>query len=195
MDRLPVELIRMIFSLLRSTDVGHLRRVSKLFANAGRSRMFRHLHLMFTPHSFERLRAISSNPELAPYVTSIFYEADTLPVYESMEDWEQELIDRKFDWEQHLKDSKFEWEQHLSDSELDSNSESENSSCPSHSSDSSDRAERTYRRELSQLGNLKSSRYQKFVNYSRQQDAMRKDNYYAGKIADAMLHLTNLENI
>ena len=89
MDRLPVELITIICLFLDPNDVGHLRSASKFYATVGRPFMFRHLHLAFTPGSFERLHAVSSDPALAPYVISLHYEADTLPFYKKFEDWQQ----------------------------------------------------------------------------------------------------------
>lgn len=173
MDRLPVELIRTICSFLKSRDVGSFRRVSKFYANVGRPIMFRHLHLIFTPHSFERLHAISSNPDLAPYVTSLYYEADTLPVFQEM----------------------FDWECNLSDPEFYSKLEAENPLGPDSSSELSDGADGSCQRELGPFTKLKFTHYEKFLDHLKQQDAMREDNYHAGKIADAMLHLPNLEEI
>lgn len=95
MDRLPVELITIICSFLDPNDVGHLRSASKFYANVGRPFMFRHLHFAFTRNSFERLHAISSDPALAPYVISLYYEADTLPFYENFEHWQQ-VFDKGF---------------------------------------------------------------------------------------------------
>ncbi|MCJ1264109.1 hypothetical protein MMC22_003980 [Lobaria immixta] len=170
MDRLSVELIRIICSSLIPSDVGRLRRASRFYANVGRPFMFQQLHLLFAPDSFERLRAISSDPTLAPHVTSLFYEADTLPVCEEMEHWQSFLGDSAG-----LLGLEFIY--------------------PPSPNNSSERACRAYRREVDQLENLKSTRYQKFLIYLDQQDAMRKDNYHAGKIADAMFHLLNLEAI
>lgn len=160
MDRLSVELVRIILSFLSRRNVGRLRRVSKFYAEVGQPFMFRVFHLLFTPTSFERLRAISSNPELAPHVKYLYYEADTLPANKSMEGWECNLPDPGF----------------FSELEFMDPSESDSSS--------------KYGGQL-----LKSTHYQKFRRYCKQQDAMRKDNYYAGKIADAMSHLQNLEEI
>lgn len=170
MDRLSVELIRIICSFLIPSDVGRLRRASRFYANVGRPFMFQQLHLVFTPDSFERLRAISSDPTLAPHITSLFYEADTLPVCEEMEHWQSFLGDSAG-----LLGLEFIY--------------------PPSPDNSSERARRAYRREVDQLENLKSTRYQKFLKYLDQQDAMRKDSYHAGKIADAMFHLPNLEAI
>ena len=170
MDRLSVELIRIIFSFLGLRNVGRLRRVSKFYAKVGQPLMFRVFHLLFTPDSFERLRAIASNPELAPHVKYLFYEADTLPPYEDMEDWESNLSDPEFFSGLEFMD-------------------------PSGSDSSSEGSGRAYERELDQITELKSAHYQKFRRHCEQQDAMRKDNYYTGKITDALTHLPNLEEI
>ena len=170
MDRLSVELIRIVCSFLDVYDVGNLRRASKFYANVGRPFMYRFLYLLFTPDSFERLLATSSNPEMAPHVTYLCYEADTLPAYEEMDDWEHNLSDPGVFSNLELMD-------------------------PASSDSSSECADRAYERELSPLTELKSPRYHKFLNYRKQQDAMREDDYYAGKIVDAMSRLPNLETI
>lgn len=165
MDRLSVELVRMIFSFLGLRDVGCLRRASKFYAKVGQPFMFRGFHLLFTPDSFERLRVISSNPELAPHVKYLSYEADTLPPYMSMEVWECHLSDPEFFSKLELMDPyKY------------------------------DGAQTYHWGERDPLSKLKITHFKKFRHYRRRQDAMRKD-YYAGKIADAMSHLPNLEEI
>ncbi|MCJ1264510.1 hypothetical protein MMC22_004382 [Lobaria immixta] len=107
---------------------------------------------------------------MAPHVTYLCYEADTLPAYEEMEDWECNLSDPGFFSNLELMD-------------------------PASSDSSSECADRAYERELSPLTELKSTRYHKFLNYRKQQDAMREDDYYAGKVVDAMSRLPNLEAI
>ncbi|MCJ1261127.1 hypothetical protein MMC22_000991 [Lobaria immixta] len=174
MDQLSAELISIVCSFLNLRDVGHLRCASRFYANVGRPFMFRHLHLIFTPDSFERLHAISSDPTLAPYVTSLYYEADTLPIYRSFRNWERHLVEPAI----------------LSEME----------SMKLRDPDSSgERVLRAYQPKLTK--STKRSRlqlltaYEKYVNYLEQQEAMREDDYYAGKIADAMFHLPNLSEI
>ncbi|MCJ1270107.1 hypothetical protein MMC22_010001 [Lobaria immixta] len=176
MDQLSAELISIVCSFLTSTDVGHLRCASKFYANVGRPFMYRQLHLIFTPDSFERLHTISSDPTLAPYVTSLYYEADSLPVYGSMKDWERFAA---FDL--------------AMSPELESMK-------PSRPDNGSERALRAYQREIAKLE--KRHRYlqvqagwDKYLRYLVQQKEMREDNYLAGKIADAMVHLPNLIQI
>ena len=165
-----MELISAICSFLNRSDVGRLRRVNKFYANVGRPFIYRVLHFMFTPDSFARLHAISSNPELAPHVNLLYYEADDLPRFESMGDWEQHVIDSE-----NFSDPEFmDWPG------LDS---------------SSKYAYRADGWELDQFPELKSTHYQNFLNHSKQQDAMRDDSYNAGRIADAMSNLPNLERI
>lgn len=178
MDQLPVELITIVCSFLKPRDIGRLRRASKLYADVCRPLMFREEHLIFTPQSFERLRTISSDPKLAPYVTSFFFEADTLPFYECFEEWEVHVFDRA----------------------RSSGIESMHLPGPN----SSERAHRAYQRELTKLKKRPrhqysplqlSTAYQKYLDYSKEQDVMRTDNYHAGKIADALAKLPNLEEI
>lgn len=176
MEILPVELVTIVCSFLEPRDIGRLRCASKFYATVCRPFMFRHLHLIFTPDSFKRLDAICSDPTLTPYVTSLFYEADTLPFYDCFDEWELHVFDR----------ARFSVLGHPPDS------------------DSSDRAHRAYQRELRKL--RKKARhehsvpqlkiaYQKYLEYSYEQDAMRRDDYCAGKIAAALAKLPNLEEI
>lgn len=178
MDRLPVELVANICSFLEPRDIGHLRCVSRFYAHVGRPFMFRQLHLIFKPESFERLHAICSNPTLAPYVTSLYYEADTLPFYECFDEWELHLIDPA----------------------IFPGLDFVHPPGPN----SSERARRAYQRQLKKL-KIKprhlysqpqlATAYQKYLDYSKEQDAMRRDNYHAGKIADALAQLPHLQEI
>lgn len=178
MDQLPVELITLVCSFLKPRDIGHLRRASKLYADVCRPSMFREEHLMFTPASFEHLQAISSDPKIAAYVTSFFYEADTLPFFDSKDEWELHLTDRAYT--------------------------SAIESLPPLDPTSSDRTRRAYQREYKRLWRRPrhqysrlqvTTAYQKYLDYSTEQDDMRRDKYHAGKIADALAKLPNLQEI
>lgn len=176
MDQLPVELINMICSFLKPRDMGQLRCASKFYASVGRPFMFRQLHLIFTAHSFRRLQAISSDPTLAPYVTTLFYEADTLPFYRSYSDWERRVFHPTI----------------LSGMEL---IELMDQPGPN----TTERARRAYQRELGKMKKKSQlqlfTAYEKYLDYSEEQQSMREDDYQARKIADAMVHLPNLEQI
>ena len=178
MDQLSAELITIICTFLKQEDIGHLRCVSKFCANVGRPFMYRRLHLIFTPDGFKRLHEISSNASLAPYVTSLYYEADSLWSYESFEEWEQDIYDpaiyQKLGY------------------------------IVPPGPESSERALRAHRREMKKLEKRPrhnysrlqlTTAYEKYRKHVEQQDAMREDNYQARKIADAMVNLTNLEEI
>lgn len=178
MDILPVELVAIVCSFLEPRDIGRLRRASRFYAAACRPSMFRHLHLIFTPDSFKRLHAICSDPTLASFVTSLFYEADTLPFYECFDEWELHVFDR----------ARF----------------SKLASMHPPGSNSSERARRAYQRELTKLKKKPRHEYsapqldiayKKYLAYSIEQDAMRRDDYNAGQIADALAQLPNLEEI
>ncbi|MCJ1265783.1 hypothetical protein MMC22_005663 [Lobaria immixta] len=168
MDQLSVELISILFSFLTPTDVRHFRCASKFYANVGRSFMFRHLHLLFTPSSFERLHTISSDPTLARCVTSLYYEADSLPIYASFDIWKRCASKR-----------------------LAIYPETEPLNPPPDGI--SERARRAYQRESTKLKIYAT--WDKYLCYIWQQKEMRKDNYLAGKIANAMVNLPNLEEI
>ena len=167
MDRLPVELVTMVCSFLPRSDVANLRCTSKFNAEAGRPFMFCQLHLVFTPKSFERLHAISSNPALAPYVTSLYYEGDTLPFYDSF----------------------YQWQRHALSPTASSGSGFVE---PPNQNSSSEHALRAYRRELAKSHSIA---YQKYLEYSEHQDVMCADDYHAEKIVKAMACLPNLEEI
>ena len=171
MDRLPAELIHVIFLFLKAPDIGNFRLASKFYANAGRSRLFYELHLMFTPESFERLHAISSDPELACHVTSLFYEADTLPALRQIEDCQRV------------------WESNIFYDGVPPELECRNQPRPRSSSEGAHRAYNF------QLEELKIDRFEKFRGYSKEQNTMRKDSYYAEKIRAAIFHLPNLEEV
>lgn len=191
MDRLSIELIRMIYSLLKPRDVGRLRRVSKFYEIVGRPFMFRLFHLVFTPNSFERLRLIYSNPDLAPHVTYLYYEPDS---FESCDAIEKQGIPSAepepfSETNSHLSDSDSLSEPDESTSYGDSIEEGE---IPSAESEPSSETNSFLSDSDSLSESDESTGYQKLLEYSKQQEAMCKDNHYASKVADAIYHLPNL---
>ncbi|MCJ1468997.1 hypothetical protein MMC07_007629 [Pseudocyphellaria aurata] len=156
--------------------MGQLRCASKFYASVGRPFMFRQLHLIFTPHSFRRLQAIASDPTLAPYVTTLFYEADTLPKYRPYADWVRRVFHPTI----------LSGMEHIELLEMPG-------------PDSTARSRRAYQRELWKLKEKSrlelSTAYKKYLNYLEEQQVIRVNNYNAREIADAMAQLPNLVQI
>lgn len=116
----------------------------------------------------------------ARYFRSLTYEGDTLPFFESFNDWEHNLFHPAYLLECH----------------------NLNRRVPGPTS--SERTRRAYMREPTELRNKPRhqfsqvqlhSAWTKYVSYLKEQDIMREDDYSAGKIADALARLPNLESI
>lgn len=191
MDRLPIELIRIIYSLLKRRDVGRLRRVSKFYAVVGRPFMFHLFHLVFTLDSFERLRLISTNLDLAPHVTYLYYELDSFWSCDEIEEAGiPEAEPESFsETKSHLSDSDSLPELYESTSDCDS---IEEEGVPSAEPESFSETNSLLLDSGSLLESDESTAYQKLLEHSKQQEAMCKDNHYASKVADAVSHLPNL---
>lgn len=90
---LPNEIIYMIFEQLTHTwqqqDIARLRLVCKLFADIGSYFLLSEVHLFFKSSQFERLRQISEHPVISKKIDSLFYEADILEDYGSMQNWKE----------------------------------------------------------------------------------------------------------
>ena len=95
-QRLPPEVLHMIFKNLprhRRGPVPELRLLCKCFADIGLHYLLTSYHLIFKKSSFERLLEISQHPVLSKCVKSIFYEADVLCEYDTMEEWKANIDD------------------------------------------------------------------------------------------------------
>lgn len=91
LSRLPNEIIHMVFKQLtrryQQRDIASLRLVCKRFADIGNYYLLSEAHLFVKSSQFELLRQISEHPTISKKVDTLFYEADTLPDYGSMQDW------------------------------------------------------------------------------------------------------------
>lgn len=92
MDCLPLELLHTVCRHLPTADVGDFRLVSKTFAVVGIQYLLPEVHVMFHSHSLARIEAISKHPVLRQYVTSIFYEGDTLNFYKTPRSWSRDTV-------------------------------------------------------------------------------------------------------
>lgn len=102
MNRVPVEIKRMIAFELRNSDENphgprHIKRfrlVNKQFSVIGAEYLLREIHLTFQPKSFERLRTISRRPGYIQNVTRLRYEPDAI---ETTRKNEQGFIEQGFE--------------------------------------------------------------------------------------------------
>ena len=91
LSRLPNEILHMVFEQLSlrytNRDIPCLRLVCKRFADLGSHYLLSEAHLFFKSSQFERLRQISEHPIISKTIDTLFYEADILSRYGSMQDW------------------------------------------------------------------------------------------------------------
>ena len=91
LSRLPNEILLMIFERLsrryNQRDISHLRLVCKRFADIGSYYLLSEAHLFFKSSQFERLCQISEHPIISKKIDTLFYEADILTNFDSLEDW------------------------------------------------------------------------------------------------------------
>ena len=93
---LPNEIIYMVFEHLahrwqQRDIVARLRLVCKLFAEIGNYFLLSEVHLIFKSSQFERLRQISEHPIISKKIDSLFYEADILEDYGSIQNWKERV--------------------------------------------------------------------------------------------------------
>ena len=72
-------------------DIARLRLVCKLFAEIGSYFLLSEVHLFFKSSQFELLRQISEHPIISKKIDSLFYEADILEDYGSMQNWKERI--------------------------------------------------------------------------------------------------------
>lgn len=86
-DKLPAELVHMICSYLKPTDLAKLRLISRLAGPISLEYMVPEAHLILAKDSFEQLKSLAEHPIASKYVTSFFFEADKLQKF-SRKAWE-----------------------------------------------------------------------------------------------------------
>ena len=92
---MPNEILHMVFEQLmhrdQQPDIARLRLVCKRFAHIGSYYLLSDAHLFFKSSQFERLRQISEHPIISKKIDTLYYEADTLPLYTSMQEWKENI--------------------------------------------------------------------------------------------------------
>lgn len=183
LDRLPSEIIHMVFEQLmrrcQQQDIACLRLVCRRFADIGNYYVLSEAHLFFKSSQFEQLRQISDHPTISKKVDTLFYEADTLVDYGSMQDWRENVCVPY-------------WMQDVP---------SEGLSLPT---TASEREQRAYRRNLNKTmqgpkftdsGTLLRRAYDTYKEYLADQESMRAQDYNVEMLKNAMIKMPNLKTI
>lgn len=89
-DNLPSELLHIICTHLKPSDVANLRLASRVVAPIGLQYLVPEVHLVVAEDSFKQLAAVAQHPVVSKYVTSFFYEADTLEIINE-EQWKEQV--------------------------------------------------------------------------------------------------------
>jgi F-box-like len=92
---LPQEILQDVFVRLKPADLKNIGFTCKTFGDVAAETLLPAIHVVFTKHSFERLRDVSLHPIFSLYVNEIIYEADRLDHYEDREEWERRIIDEQ----------------------------------------------------------------------------------------------------
>lgn len=182
MDRLPLEIIHMIFARFKGKlqIIALLRLLCKTFAAVGLHYLVPEVHLIFKSSSFEHLRQISEHPVISQHVEKLFYKADTLTSYDTMKQWKHNIIIPG--WFHNMPDD---W-----------------TGPPSPTA--GERERRAYTRDMERLRawprhtqskkQLKMA-YEKYQKYLSDQNRMRACDYNAEAIREAMVRMPNLKAI
>ena len=180
LDRLPNEIIHIVFENLAQRHIGSLRLVCKRFAAIGSGYILTEAHLFCKSSQFEQLRQISEHPIISRKVDSLFYEADTLDDYGSIQNWRQHVCVPRW----------------MHDLAL------EGIIPPSPTA--SEREKRRFRRELIKAINgsgfrngdmLLRESYDRYVKYLADQESLRAQDYNVGMLKGIMAKMPNLKII
>ena len=92
---LPSEILHIVCSHLKPTDVANLRLASSVVAPIGLQYLVPEMKFAVAEGSFRKLDAIAAHPVVSKYVTSFLYQADKLEIL-SEEHWREEArsVDR-----------------------------------------------------------------------------------------------------
>lgn len=180
---LPNEIIYMVFEQLtypwQLGDIARLRLVCKLFAEIGNYFLLSEVNLFFKSSQFERLRQISEHPIISKKVDTLFYEADILTEYGSMQEWKENICVPG--WMGNLPEGL-----HLPPP------------------GASERAKRAYNRELDKAmhgpkfthsDKLLKRAYKAYTRHLADQELMRTQDYKLQILKDAMMKMPNLKTI
>ena len=101
LHNLPSEILHLVCSHLKPTDVANLRLASSVVAPIGLQYLVPEIRLVVAEGSFRKLDAIAAHPVVSKYVTSFCYQADKLEIL-SEEHWREEA--RPLKWIQRFLD-------------------------------------------------------------------------------------------
>ena len=183
LSRLPNEILLMVFEQLSrrcdQRDIPRLRLVCKRFADIGSYYLLSEAHLFFKSSQFERLRQISEHPIISKTIDTLFYEADILISFGSMQDWRMNIcIPNWF------------------------RTTSPGSHTPPRGC--SAREERAFNRsltkalhgpELTHSETLLQRAYDKYLGYLADQESMRLQNFNLEVLKDALMKMPNVKTI
>ena len=183
LSRLPNEILLMVFEQLSrgydQRDIPRLRLVCKRFSDIGSYYLLSEAHLFFKSSQFQQLRQISEHPIISKTIDTLFYEADILTSYGSMQDWRNNIcIPNWF-------------------RAMPSGSHTPPLGC-------SAREERAYNRsltkslhgpELKHSDTLLQKAYDKYAGYLADQESMRLQNFNLEVLKDALMKMPNVKTI
>ena len=156
-------------------DIARLRLVCKLFAEIGNYFLLSEVHLFFKSSQFERLRQISEHPIISKKIDSLFYEADILEDYGTMQEWKEYICVPA-------------WMRNLP---------AEGLYPPPPGA--SERAQRAYNRELDKAithsDTLLNRAYHAYTEHLADQRLMRMQDYELQILKDAMMKMPNIKTI
>ncbi|MCJ1476513.1 hypothetical protein MMC13_005179 [Lambiella insularis] len=89
MDRLPLEILHAICTSLPHKHILTFRLISRVCAAVGAEYLLDTVALIFLPESFARLKAIAEHPIVSQKVACIVYEAETLPMYSTFNEYKE----------------------------------------------------------------------------------------------------------
>lgn len=89
-NKLPTELLHMICSYLKPTEIAKLRLVSRFAATLGLQHLVPKVHLVLTKSSFDQLQAIAEHPIISKHITGFLYQADMVSPLDQAE-WEEDV--------------------------------------------------------------------------------------------------------
>lgn len=161
-------------------DIARLRLVCKRFADIGNYYLLSEAHLFFKSSQFQQLRQISEHPTINKKIDTIFYEADTLEDYGSMQNWKDSICVPG-------------WIRDLPPEGLQPPPPT-----------ASEREQRAYRRDLNKTmhgpkfthsDTLLRRAYETYTEYLADQKSMREQDYNVEILKDAMTKLPNLKTV
>ena len=95
-ERLPPEIANLTCRSINHEDVLNLRLVSKFWNSVATPFMPGNVNLVFKSESFQRLVDISRHPVISKYITSLYYEPNTLHQYATQNEWEESIFDKSY---------------------------------------------------------------------------------------------------